>query len=144
MVHVWDRNNVPCNQYIGSLGPGTVILHGSVGNRESNGTSLVSKRNNNRLFSRFRNIEAIFSKDYHICMGINLTGTKGNDTSSVINPSLWIFESSPSNNPIQIFSTLLITRISRRNNRIWSSRGNRWWDAWEVSIDSSSNICNSS
>ena len=43
MVHVWDRNDISCNQYIGSLGPETVIRHSSVDNEDSNGNDLVSK-----------------------------------------------------------------------------------------------------
>ena len=88
MVHEWDRNIVSCNQYIGSLGPGTVIHHSSVDNRDSNGTNLVSKSINNSFFNIFRNDEAIFSKNSHICMGVKFTRTRGNDTRSVRNYSL--------------------------------------------------------
>ena len=76
-------------------------------------------------------------------MGFNLTITRGNDISSVRNPSLWVCEPSPSNNPIQKFSSYLLPLFSSRNNKIWSSRRNRWWYAWEECIDSAINSCNS-
>ena len=82
VVHGWDRKDVPYNQYIGILVPGRVMCHSSVDNGDSNGTNLVSKSINNSLFARFQNNEAIFSKDYHICMGVNLNRTRGDDTSS--------------------------------------------------------------
>ena len=119
------------------------MRHSSVDNGDSNGTNLVSKSINYSFFAIFLNNEAIFSKDYHIFMGVKLTRTRGDDTSSVINSSLWICESSPSNNLIQIFSSLLLPCVSSRKIYIWISRRNGWWYAWEGSIDSASSSCNS-
>ena len=129
MVHGCDRKDVSCNKYIGSLGRGKVIRHISADNGDINGTNLVSEGINNSFFARFRNDESIFSKYYHICMGVKLTRTRGNDTNSVRNSSLWIGESSPSSNMIQIFSSLLLSHISSRNNNFWSSSSKRWWYA---------------
>ena len=143
MVHGLDRKYVSCYQYIGSLVTGAVIHHSSFNNENSSGTNLASKSIKNSLFARFRNDEAIFSKKYHICMGVKLTRTRGDDTISAINSSLYICESFPSNNPIQIFSSLLLPCFGSRNNKIRSSRRNRWWYVWEGYIDSASIICNS-
>ena len=114
MVNGWNRKDVSCNQYIGSLGPGTVIRHSSVDNGESNGTNLVSKSINNSFFAIFRNDEAIFSKNSHICMGVKLNRTRGSNSSIVRNSSLWICDSYPSSHPVQIFSSLLLPCVSSR------------------------------
>ena len=133
-IRLWSMDGTErmflANQYIGILGPGKVIRHSSVNNGDSNGTNLVSKSINNSFFARFRNNEAIFSKNYHICMGVNVTRTRGDDTSSVRNSSLWICDSSPSKNLIQILSSLLLPHVISRNNKIWRISSNKWFYAW--------------